>query len=786
MSRQRGETGFSDAYGRLSRIRDLRPCPLKTEAGIKARMPPVIAVRQSLHQTRFIVSEPDDIAFHPVETSRLLSGLRAFQARAAHWLGEEEAYGARFLFLPVCAGAGAIAYFSAEAEPSWDCLWLLAALMASLAYLFRHIRLLSLLSGFLLVGAAGALCAKGESARVATVMLDHEVTTFVTGRIVALDAVEGGGRLVLEIMATQSLVLPVAPARVRLSARRLPPGAAVGDGLKGIVRMRPPSDPVRRGSYDFGFHLYYRGIGAQGFFMGLPERMEVPPPDSFFARLQIRIANLRALMTQSIRAAVGGEAGAISAALITGQRRGISQSANEALRLSGLAHILSISGLHMAMVTGMVLVAVRVVLGLFPVFSSCFPPRKIAAAAALSVSGFYLLLSGGDIAAQRGFVMVAVMLAAVLFDRTAITMRNLAIAALVIIILAPHELTGPGFQMSFAATAALVAVFGWWSARARRTQHKDAKAGRRHTLLFAFVIVPLVSTAVSSLVAGAASGIYAAFHFNNTAPLGILSNALAFPVISVSVMPFALLGAVFMLFHLEWLPLQVMGAGVALVQKIAFAVSAISPPANPGAVTSECLAVLTVGLVLLLFLRSALKYLSFAAFGYGLLLYLTTPLPLALIAENGRLAAIISHDRKLALATSNPPAFLVRNWKVAFNIKEVVGPQDGKMPVPGSIFHCEASYYRARLANGKFFTIAFLLESRKQACDNGDIVFLNFSGQVFPCPGKITVTPVQLALYGTAEIHGCANGAELVWAAGAPARPWNRHRRFSKTARGMP
>lgn len=747
---------------------------------------PFPSLSMPLQKTGMIVSEADDIAFHPPQETKFTHAFQSVKGRIAFWLSEEEAYGSRFLFVPAFSGAGAVAYFSLASEPSWIRLLLLAVFFAGIAFLSRRNRVLSLLFVFLLFSVIGALCAKGESARLSTITIGNEISTFVTGRIITMEMTEKGTyRLVLDILATERPVLQHRPARAGLVSRRLPQGAAIGSGLKGLVRLRPPSGPVRPGAYDFSFHHYYRGLGAQGYFMGEPALAVIRAPESWFTRLNLKIARLRHFMTARITAAVPGEAGAVSAALITGQRGGISATTNDVLRISGLAHILSISGLHMAMVTGMVLVAVRLVLGLFPVFSSCHPPKKIAAVIALCAAAFYLVLSGADVAAQRSFVMVAVMLLAVLFDRAAITMRNLAIAALITIAVVPHEILGPSFQMSFAATAALIAAFGWWSERRRHRQEPEIYTNR-HSLLIRLVIVPLISTAAASLVAGTASGIFAAFHFNNTAPLGILSNALAFPLMSVVVMPSALSAAILMPLHLDWLPLQVMGAGVIGVQNIALWVASVSPAVNPGAISPSALVMLVIGLVLLIYLRSPLRWGGPLLLCLGLLFYRAAPAPLALISEDRRLAAVIHANGVLAVNTIRPPAFVIGNWKAAFQIKEVIRPQHGNEDAPGHAFVCEYHYCSARLADGKLFTIAVNIQGREKACSNGDIVFLNFIANGAGCLAKTSITPEQLALYGTAEIRAARYGPELVWASGPPTRPWNRHRRFSKTARGIP
>ncbi|AQS41463.1 MAG: Competence protein ComEC [Candidatus Tokpelaia hoelldobleri] len=742
----------------------------------------VTGVPPAWRPSGLVISVPDDVFFPVPEKQRSARFLRVVQG----WLALEEAYGVRFLLVPVFAAAGVISYFSFVHEISWLRLVALALLMGALACLFRRIRFVALGFGFLAIAVAGALCARLEAARVATIMLGNETTTYMTGRIVALEETGYGYRLQLDVMATNRPALSARVERVQLSARTLPEGLAIGDGLDGLVRLRPPSGPVLPGSYDFSFHAYFRGIGAQGFFMGKPDKVDVPPPDGLLARLQIRVARLRQMMTQRIHAAIGGEAGAISAALITGQRGGISKETHKALRLAGISHILSISGLHMAMVSGMVLVAARAFTGLFPVFSSRHAPGKIAAVAALGISAFYLVLSGADVAAQRSFVMVAVMLVAVLCDRAAITMRNLALAALVTILIVPHEILGPSFQMSFSATAVLIAAFQWWNRRKSRKVHKDLQTSG---LFSRFVLAPLVGTIASSVLAGTASGIFAAYHFNNTAPLGVLGNAVTFPLMSVIVMPFALLGAVLMPLHLEWLPLKIMGLGVWLVQRAAYWVAGLSPDFSPGAFPSSALAAFSIALVLLVFLRSPLRIMAIAAFVYGVILCAIAPRPLALIAENARLVAVLDKNGRLAVNTSQPQAFVLSNWKAAFRAEEVLRPRDHEnmKDTLQSGFVCETFLFcHAPLANGKILAIVSNRLMADKACERGDIVLLDYSGDERPCPEGLTISRRELALYGSAVLYDTPEGTGIIWASGEPERPWNAHRRFAKAARGMP
>ena len=182
-----------------------------------------------------------------------------------------------------------------------------------------------------------------------------------------------------------------------------------------------------------------------------------------------------------IRAVLPGDSGAIASALITGKRDAISTPVNDAMYISGLGHVLSISGYHMAVVAGLVFFVLRALFALMPAVAGRYPIKKWAALAALAAAAFYLVLSGAEVATQRSFIMIAIVLIGVMVDRPAITLRTLTVAALVVLLLTPEAIVHPSFQMSFAATLALVAGYErglpWMSSGGR-----DA-AGRAHRAL---------------------------------------------------------------------------------------------------------------------------------------------------------------------------------------------------------------------------------------------------------------------------------------------------------------
>ena len=726
---------------------------------------------------RHVVSLPDDIPFinpHKTGINSLSKKLKDALLWVYHSFVHEFEQGLAFLLIPVFMAVGAIIYFTLPYEPDGSKLAAYCALAIGFFILSRHYRPAFFVAGFATCIVVGAFCSKIETWRIATPMLGSDISTTIRGRVIAVEkATNAKSRLVVDILATNNPHLHYAPERVKLSASTSNMEIEPGDGVEGRVKLRASSGPIRPNSYDFGFSNYFQSIGGQGYFVGKPKKIIVEPPDSLIERFSLGISRLRVAMTVRIIKAIGGETGSIAAALITGQRGGISQTTNDALRVAGLSHILSISGLHMAMVAGMVLIIVRTLLAIFPGFASRYQSKKIAAAAALLASAFYLVLSGSDVAAQRSFVMVAVMLIAIIFDRSAITMRNLAIAAIMTLLVVPHEVLGPSFQMSFSATAALVAVFGWWSRRPKsyyQTTPMFVGAGIMRIVLF-----PVLSTAIASLVAGLASGIFSAYHFSNTAPLGIISNALAFPVMSIIVMPFALVAALVMPFGLEWLPLQVMGGGVKLVEKIAYSVAAISPDINPGVIPPVALVFLSSGLIILLILKTRLCLFSVLWFLAGIFFVVLQKPPLLLVSEDKGAVGLID-NRNLYITDKKPTKFVTEVWQRSYKLNAVVGPANAEQR-EGAQFICNEGTCRAQKDGGLKIAVIEEQYNSDMTCPDADILVVYQNIHLLKCDsGQKIITATSLMLYGTMLVTD--KGKIISSIKGGPTRPWNEYRKY--------
>ncbi|MEX0343609.1 MAG: ComEC/Rec2 family competence protein [Rhizobiaceae bacterium] len=749
----------------------------------------------------------------PFETFRRRTGRFSVTGAVKRAIIVETDYATPFLLIPVLLGVGAVSYFGAATEPGWRPLLLgiSVALIALWAVRRAMVAMVVLFAVFLLL--AGALSAKFETWRMATKMLGSPIMTSVTGTVVSVEHQPGGrSRVVIDIVETARPRLRFAPDRVRLVARNLPASTGPGMTITGRARLLPHSGPIYPHGYDFTFHNYFRGIGATGFFFGTPD--VAGQTATILQGPAILLERARAWLTERIKQRVGGAEGEIAAALITGAKSGIPEPVNEALRRTGLAHILSISGLHMALVAGTVIAGFRLAFAGFPDFASRHPVKKYAAAAALATIFVYLFISGAGIATKRSFLMLAVMLLAVMFDRPAITMRNLAIAAIIILLAQPHEIAGPGFQMSFAATAALVAAYrGWTLWRQRRAEaiSSAATAGTGRAQLIASKLLQYASAlAVTSLIAGAATAIYGVWHFQRLAPLGLFANLAAMPVVSLLVMPSAVLAVLMIPFDLDGPAFALMGQGIKSVVWIAGWFSERTPVDNIGMIPLASVLFASAGLVTLTVSASRLKWIGIPIFAIALATALAVTPPDILVEENGKMITLRRSDGDLALNTSRPRRFALEIWQRALNSGGWQVPlklADEKLtraPDRPETFHCGKNLCLLKMENGAVVAHAKTAEDAASACPFAQLIIVESAlVRAGTCKNKAEsgpqnmpkiITGRDLARYGSASIAVSATSRpitgnqweiEVSHAISMPWRPWHAHRAYSRAARGM-
>lgn len=545
-----------------------------------------------------------------------------------------------FPWAAVCFGIGVGVFFAWPMEPGlWE--WCGAAVLAVAGVCLR--RSARALGWVLILCAAGFGSASLRAHQVAPAVLGFRYYGPVEGRLVATDRSQSDAlRLTLDQVYLSRVSAEDTPRRVRIAVRDLEHAPLIGSRVMTTAHLAPAGGPVEPGGFDFRRHLWFMGIGAVGY-------TRVPVVLAARPDTDLPVARFRAEVTRALHQRLPGAGGAVAAAVLTGDRSGLTAETTEDLRISNLAHLLAISGLHMGLLSGVVFTAIRFVLVAGGVlWGRDLRAKKAAAAVALGASAAYLMLSGGNVATERAFVMVAVVLSAVLLGRRALTLRSVALAALVILAHRPESLLSPGFQMSFAATTGLVAAF--------------AVLRERRVALGPRWARPVLTLLLSSAVAGLATAPFGAAHFNTVSHYGLLANLLAVPVMGMVVMPAAVAAVVLIPLGAEGIALWAMVQGLEWILGVARFISELPEPRSfvPQADTLSLILISLGGMVLCLVrgpIRMGGAVLMAVAFAH----WTSTDRPYLLVAEDGGLMGVMTQAGR-ALSHERGNGFAARVW----------------------------------------------------------------------------------------------------------------------------
>jgi len=552
------------------------------------------------------------------------------------------------LWLPVFLGAGAALYFALPVEPApgWGWGALAVAVAFGLIAALGRARIAAALLAALLLGFG---LAKQRAMDVATPVPDHAITAHLTAQVRSLEPRRGGTRLVLDRVRSGAFAPGQVPRRVRVTLRK---GDSIqpGDWLSLTARLDAPAPPSEPGASDLGRTLFFQSVGAVGFVLGRAMPIVPAGPPTLTQRIAQHVEALRARMTARILAVLPGSSGGIAAALITGTRGTIAEADEAALRDAGLAHVLAIAGLHMALVGGGLFWALRALLAAVPALALNYPIKKWAALAALGAAAFYLVVSGAAAPAVRAFVMFAVAMLAVLVDRPALSMRGLALAAAVLLIARPESIAEPGFQMSFAAVVALVAVAEW-------------EQGRRSSTPRGPVWRHLRAIAMTSLIGSLATLPFALFFFGRATHYAVLGNLIAMPVMGFWVMPCAALAVLAMPLGLDAPLLRLMGLGIDVMVAMGRWVSGL-----PGAVSLTpamplaALVAVALGGLWCAIWRRRWRWWGLAPMALGVAVAVLTPRPDVLVAADGATVAVRGDDGLLHFLRPARDKYTARDW----------------------------------------------------------------------------------------------------------------------------
>ena len=690
------------------------------------------------------------------------------------------------LWTPVAFGAGAAIYLGLKREPSLFVAGAVGAVAVATALLLRRFsidRRVLAASGLAAVLAAGFLIAKLHSDAVATPIVPAGLgVTTVEGFVVDVESPsQRGPRLLIAPVSIARLAPSATPVRIRIVVPQdggpemtPPPGAMI----RVTTLLDPPPGPAAPGAYDFARDAWFEGVGGVGLAMRPPELLEWGPPP-LLLRVELAMNALRWSVALRLAAAIhavmgaddGGAAG-LAVAVTTSHQDWLPSADRDALRGSGLAHMLAIAGLHTAAVSGFAFFAFRLLIAAWPWLALRVSGKKLAAGAALVVVAGYLVLSGAHPPARRAAITASVAFFAILVDRRAVSLHSLALAALIVLLLEPEAVLQPGFEMSFCATASLVAMAEIWPRRHRASGLPwpiAALQGARDWLI-AMVMV--------SLVAGTATGPFAIQHFNRVANYGVFANLTADFIASALLMPALAL----------CLLVQAMGLGPDQVAPLfwlagwgARSVIAIGQffSTAPGAAIAMAsaptlaLAVSYIGIIFACLWRGHLRWIGVPMAAAVALWPRPTP-PVAWMSGDGGDAALVVNGEVVALKPQTR-LYATQAWAQRHAWRLPAEPDAAVR----ALFDCDRSacapHVDTRPAIAAWWTKREPKTDRLATlCDHAEILIIRAST---PLPGACRGVRVfgreAFRRGGAAEIYPASSGWRVVWSQPLRGeRPW--------------
>ncbi|RAK56344.1 ComEC/Rec2 family competence protein [Phenylobacterium soli] len=676
------------------------------------------------------------------------------------------------LWTPVSLGLGSGLYFTLPREPQVWLAWLGAAMVGALLLLASRWRPNRGVTAALVLAACaigGFSAAKLRTEHVKAPLAPTKGPPVrIEGWVLDISSPgQGGRRLLIAPARIGEWPQNATPIRVRVTLK----GGytpAPGEPISLLAVVNAPPQPASPGAYDFARDAYFQSIGGVGFALGTPQSWEPDAPPPWRLRLTMRVNAIRWTLTRRIVEAMGVEEGGLAAAMTTGHDAFIPPAQVNDLRAAGLAHIISISGLHMAIVGGFVFAGVRLIIAAWPWLALRIDGKKTAAFLGLAAVLGYLVLSGSPPPAERSAITAAVAFGAILVGRQAISLHALALAAMAVLLLQPEAVTQPGFQMSFAATAALVALAEAWPQPVREISApwwiRGLQAVRTWT----------VAAVAVSLVAGLATAPFAMQHFNRISTWGLVANLASEPISSLVMMPGLALGAALSPFGLGQAPLDMAGFAIALMNRIATAIAGWPYAQLTVASGPEwTLAAAFLGLLWLCLWKGPLRWLGLP-FAMAVSLVPKPATPDAWIAADGSAVAVRSAGQAV-LFRPDVKLFGAELWAR----RRGLDPSGGEAlrdigydcdhwscaPRAGAPVRLAAAWnLRRPLKDGRIEAL----------CGSAEVIVLRDDFPAGICPGKLVLTGAAFAAGGSAELYRRADGSwRAVWAQSLRGRrPW--------------
>jgi competence protein ComEC len=416
-------------------------------------------------------------------------------------------------------GSGIAAWFALDSRGEWQAFLCLAAALCLFGFARGEGRLGRSLGWFALAGMLGCALVWARSQWVAQPRLERPLVTEVAGIVETVDHLAARDRVRLVLKPSD----PTLPTLVRVSIDedKFPAGVAAGAVVRVRARLAPPPPMALPGTHDFARDAWFKGYGAVGKALG-PVTVEQAAEPRGLNRVRQRLH-------EHVESRLPQHSAGIAIALVTGDQNAVDENDADAMRRSGLTHLLSVSGLHIAAVVAFAMLLTLKLLALSERLALRFNLVLVAAVAAAAAGIGYTLLTGAQVPTVRSCVAALLVLAGIALGREAISIRLIATGALIVLVFRPEALAGPSFQMSFAAVTAIVALHSTSWAR-RHLQRRDegivARTGRA-----------LLGIVATGLVVEVALMPLALFHFHRSGLYGVAANIVAIPLTTFVIMP---------------------------------------------------------------------------------------------------------------------------------------------------------------------------------------------------------------------------------------------------------
>ncbi len=545
------------------------------------------------------------------------------------WLFFEKQKGNILLWYVVTLCIGILIYFSLRFEPNPHILYSLTLVSAALIVIFRKNPSIKICTISIFMISLGMSVSVWRTHSLSTHLLYKDLRAqMITGTVQSFEPAAIGWRIILSDLKFEKLNKNKKPSKIRVTIRQKDYQPQYQQRIKVYARVMAPSAPIVPGVYDFQRHAYFQGIGGYGFSLGTPEII-----NSGFEKTGL-IVMMRHKIAQKILRHLSQPNSGIINALLTGQKKTIHNRVRNDLRDAGLAHLLAISGLHVGLLAGIIFYFSRILLVILTKPDHNIPIKKISAFIALISSILYMLLVGSPVSTQRAVIMTGLVLIAVMTDRRAITLRLVAIAAFIILILQPESLIQPGFQMSFSAVIGLVTFY-------RGTEQFWRKFRYRAGLIRKSLIYP-TGAIVTTVIATISTAPFALYHFQQISVFGFLANMLAMPIMAFWVMPMGVLSYISMLAGLEYWPLNLMTYGVFLIRIIAESVAHMDGAVKLFPLMSALtLFILSSGFLILSFVKGVWRFIGILPLFIGAVMIMFPIIPIAMVSGSGQLMVYV-------------------------------------------------------------------------------------------------------------------------------------------------